>query len=346
MSSFSITKKILSVAILAAFSSTTYAENFYVAGYGGSFQKIFEKEVFPKFEQETGDKVIYVPGNSTDTLAKMRAQRNNPQLDVAIVDGGPMQQALGLDLCGTIDDSPAYKDVYDMAYIKKGSAMAFGVVATGLFYNAEEFKKLGWAAPTSWADLADPKYKGKLVIPPISVTYGLQVLVQYAKMNGGSINNIQPGFKAIIDKVNPNVLAWEPSPGKISELFQNKEALIGAWGSSRVAALKNTGTPVKFVYPKEGAYSLFTAICPVKKKQQKPEVQKFIQLLFAPDVQKALAVQEANGPMLKTLTLDAKTQETVPYSPDEVGKMQTLDWTVVNKNRVQWTNQWNRTVER
>ena len=34
---------------------------------------------------------------------------------------------------------------------------------TGLAYNAKMFKEKGWAAPTSWMDLADPKFKGCLL---------------------------------------------------------------------------------------------------------------------------------------------------------------------------------------
>jgi putative spermidine/putrescine transport system substrate-binding protein len=36
----------------------------------------------------------------------------------------------------------------------------------------------------------------------------------------------------------------------------------------------------------------------------------------------------------------------VPYGPETVNQMTSVDWTVINEHRADWTNQWNRTVER
>ncbi|MFX7148544.1 ABC transporter substrate-binding protein, partial [Acinetobacter baumannii] len=91
--------------------------------------------------------------------------------DVAIVDDGPMYQAIQLGFCGKLDGLPA--DLYDTARFKDDRAVAIGIVATGLMYNTKAFAEKGWAPPTSWNDLKDPKYAKQLVIPPINNTYGL-----------------------------------------------------------------------------------------------------------------------------------------------------------------------------
>jgi putative spermidine/putrescine transport system substrate-binding protein len=64
----------------------------YVAAYGGSFEQTMRRDVIPPFEKQHGVKIEYVAGNSTDTLAKLQAQKGNQQIDVAIVDDGPMYQ--------------------------------------------------------------------------------------------------------------------------------------------------------------------------------------------------------------------------------------------------------------
>ena len=84
-------------------------------------------------------------------------------------------------------------------------------------------------------------------------------------MNGGGEKNIDPGFKVMKDEINPNVLVYEPSPGKMTELFQSGQAVIAVWGTGRVQAFANTGFPVDFVYPKEGAPILLASACPVAK---------------------------------------------------------------------------------
>ena len=73
-----------------------------VAGYGGVWDQHLRKEVFPAFEAKHGVKIEYVAGNSTDTLAKLQAQKGNQVIDVAIVDDGPMYQAIQLGFCAPI----------------------------------------------------------------------------------------------------------------------------------------------------------------------------------------------------------------------------------------------------
>ena len=52
---------------------------------------------------------------------------------------------------------------------------------TGLGYNTRLFKEKGWAAPTSWMDLADPKFKGKVVFQSASgSTFGLHGFLMFS----------------------------------------------------------------------------------------------------------------------------------------------------------------------
>jgi putative spermidine/putrescine transport system substrate-binding protein len=36
----------------------------------------------------------------------------------------------------------------------------------------------------------------------------------------------------------------------------------------------------------------------------------------------------------------------VPYTPEQIDRLVKTDWTYVNEKRSDWTNRWNRTVER
>src|SRR6476659_869380 len=200
--------------------STAQQKTLYAAGYGGSFEQTLRKEIIPAFEAKHGVKVEYIAGNSTDTLAKLQAQKGNQQIDVAIVDDGPMSQAIQLGFCRKIASLPA-ADLFDAARFKDDKAVAIGLVATGLMYNTKYYSEKGWPVPTSWDDLKDPKIKKLLVIPPINNTYGLYTLMMFARMNGGGEKSIEPGFKVMKDDVNANVLAYETSPGKMTELFQS-----------------------------------------------------------------------------------------------------------------------------
>jgi putative spermidine/putrescine transport system substrate-binding protein len=333
------------IVALAAAPSVVSAQQkkLYVAGYGGSFEKTIRDEVIPAFEMENGVKVEYVAGNSTDTLAKLQAQKGNQQIDVAIVDDGPMYQAIQLGFCGKLDGLPA--DLYDAARFKDDRAVGTGLVATGLMYNTKMFAEKGWAPPTSWNDLKDPKYRGQLIIPPINNTYGLHALLMLAKMNGGSEANVDAGFKIFEDEINPNVLAYEPSPGKMTELFQSGQAVLAVWGTGRVQSFANTGFPVDFVYPKEGAVTLLTAACPIAKPDASPLASSFIRKLLEPKIQLVMLKDYGYGPVLKSVVVPPELGKMAPIG-ERAAKLYTADWSIINDKRQEWTKRWNREVER
>ena len=54
----------------------------------GFWDSHLREKVFPEFEKKHNVKIDYVAGNSTDTLAKLQAQKGNQVIDVAIMDDG------------------------------------------------------------------------------------------------------------------------------------------------------------------------------------------------------------------------------------------------------------------
>src|ERR1700722_14002252 len=332
-------------ALLVALAAPAAAQQkVYVAGYGGSFEQTIRNEVMPGFEKKFGVSVEYVAGNSTDSLAKLQAQKGNQQIDVAIVDDGPMYQAIQLGFCGKVTGLPE-ADLYPAARFKDDRAVAIGLAATRLMYNTKNLAQKGWAAPTSWNDLKDAKSKQLLVIPPINNTYGLYALMMFARMNGGGEKNIEPGFKVMKQDVNPNVLAYEPSPGKMTELFESGQAELAVWGSGRVQSFANTGFPVDFIYPKEGAVTLLASACTVAKPNASPLASEFIKAMLTPNMQLILLKDYGYGPVNKTVVVPPGLGTMAPLG-ERAAKLVNPDWDTINAHREEWTKRWNREVER
>lgn len=338
-------KALVGALVLAgAVSAQAQQKTFYVAGYGGSFEQTMRKEIIPAFEKKHGVKIEYVAGNSTDTLAKLQAQKANQQIDVAIVDDGPMYQAISLGFCAPIHGLPD-ADIYENARYKGDKAVGIGLVGTGIMYNTKYFREKGWAPPTSWNDLKDAKYRKLLVMPPINNSYGLYTLVMFARMNGGGEKNIDPGFKVMKEQVNPNVLAYEPSPGKMTELFQSGQAVIAIWGTGRVQSFLATGFPVDFVYPKEGAVTLLASVCPVAKPNASPLAQEFVKAMVEPAFQQVLALEYGYGPVNRKAKVDNEKLKIAPVG-ERAARLVNMDWDTINEKRDDWTKRWNREVER
>ena len=330
--------------LLAGGAALAQDKTLYVAGYGGSFEQTMRKEIIPAFEQKHVVKVEYIAGNSTDTLAKLQAQKANQQIDVAIVDDGPMYQAIALGFCAPIQGLPA-ADIVQAARYKDDKAVGMGLVATGFMYNTKVFAEKGWAPPASWNDLKDPKYKKVLVIPPLNNTYGLHALVMMARLHGGDEKNIEPGFKVFKEQVGPNVLVYEPSPGKMTELFQSGQAIVAIWGSGRVKAFADTGFPVDFVYPKEGAVTLLSSVCPVAKPNASPLASEFVKALVEPKIQEILAKEYGYGPVNKKAVVSPENARMAPIG-ERADKLLLADWDTINTKRDEWNKRWTREIER
>lgn len=337
---------LVTTSLLALSTAAAHAQDqtLYLGAYGGSTETLMQETVIPMWEARTGATVVYVPGNSTDTLAKLRAQEGAQDLDVVFLDDGPMSQAIGFGYCDTVNEE-TFADLYDAARMPEGKAVGVGIIATGIAYNTEMFAKNGWDAPSSWNDLADPKYAGLLVVPPITNGYGLHALIASAMMNGGGVNNIEPGFVAFEGAIGENVLAYEPSSGKMSELFQNGEIALSVWGSGRLKALADSGFPGAFAYPEEGGIKLLVTACPVVGSDLPELAQDFLQFVTSPEIQILLAETNGWAPVNATVELTAEQSVALPVGAEIVDNLITIDYDVVNALRGEWTQQWTRRIE-
>ncbi|MGD9941922.1 MAG: ABC transporter substrate-binding protein [Burkholderiaceae bacterium] len=316
-----------------------------IAAPGGTFEQWLRKDIFPAFEAKTGIKINYVTASATDLLAKLQAQKGNQQIDVGFFDDGPADQAIDLGFCGNLAPAPVYDDLYEHMKFKSNKAVFIGMIATGIVYHKKAFEENRWAPPTSWADLADPKYRKKLVIFPLNSSYGVHALVMAARLKGGSEANIEPGFKYFRESIGPNVLVYEPSPAKVTELFQTRQALIAVYGTGRTKSLADMGVPVEFVYPKEGAVAYYFGACPIAGSKKDKDAQALIQFLLTPEAQVSLARGVGFGPANKTVKLSAEDRRGVPFG-DQIQQLKMIDWNIINRNRAEWNKRWTREIER
>src|SRR5207253_7362153 len=63
-----------------------------IAAWGDPYEAAWRKSLIPEFEKQNNVKIIWVQGFSSQTLAKLRAQKDNPQIDVAMMDDGPLDR--------------------------------------------------------------------------------------------------------------------------------------------------------------------------------------------------------------------------------------------------------------
>lgn len=316
-----------------------------LAAYGGSYEKKMKEVLIPKFEKEYGVKVKYITGSSVDTLSKLQAQKDNPQIDAAFLDDGPQAQAKAFGLLAPLDEKIVTNlaNVYDIAKDKDNVGVGFGIISTGLAYNKETFKQNGWEPLKSWNDLADKKFKGKLVLPSIANTYGVHMLLMAAFANGGDEKNIEPGFKKM-KEIAENAVTFDKT-ADVSNYFLQGQTVASAWGSSRVYTLQDTGFPIEYVIPEEGAPALLATVSVVKNAPNGDLAQKFVNFVLSEDTQIEFANSLFDGPVNKNVKLEGDITNKFVYGEDEISKLVKIDWEYVNQKRAEWTERANKEIE-
>jgi putative spermidine/putrescine transport system substrate-binding protein len=334
--------------LLAATATQVQAQTrtLYVGMNGGNMEKTFTQAVFGPFEQKYNVKIAVVPGGSADILAKAQAAKDKPQMHLMFLDDGVMYRAVGMGLCEKQKPNPNLANLLPVAHIKDDLATGVTISVTGLAYNTKVYAEKGWAPPTSWLDLADPKLKGRVVFQSLpSSTFGLHAFLAFNQIKGGTDANVDPGFKAWPSTIGPNVLEYISNSAKISEMAQTGEAALFPY-APQSTLLKSKGVPVEYVQPKEGAIVLMVAQCVIANNTEPQLAQELAAYLLSPQAQ-ALALENGNyNPTNTKVQVSGTAAAEQARMNGFVKAARAVDWDEINKNRAVWNTRWSRTIER
>ena len=339
---------LVAAALTLAAAAQAQDKTLYIGMNGGDMERSYTKYVFPAFEKIYGVKVVVVPGTSSDILAKVQASKEKPPVHVMFLDDGVMMRAIKMGLCQKMADSPTLKDLYPAARMAGDMAAGVNVGMTGIGYNKKMFDEKKWAAPTSWMDFADPKFKGKVVFQSMPASsFGLHGFLMFNRIQGGTDKNVDPGFTKWGGTIGPNVLEYIPSSAKLSEMVQTGEAAIFPLTPTAVATQKARGVPMEYAQPKEGSVLLMVGECVTANNGNPAMAQKLAEFLLTPQAQSA-ALEFGNQipSNLKTQPSNPTAQATVDKFKVYMKTVNTLDWDAVNTLRPEWNTRWNKTVER
>lgn len=315
--------------------------------YAGPSQEPHRFYLVEPFERaRPGMKVRLVPDEAGEYVARVQAAvaagRPSP-VDLAPNGEPPHLRLIGLGLLErtNTDLVPNLKHVHQ-AFIEKGQG--YGVPATysliGIAYNTKKVSK----PPTSWKDLWDPAYRGKVGLTSTSSNLGLGFLVATAKNNGGDEGNLDPAWQAI-KQLAPFLIA--PNPTALAQLFEREEIVIGPLWSTEAAVLASKGLPIKFVKPQPGAIAIVSFLSVIKGTQYIQQAHELLNGVLSVEYQtKAAAKPYFFGPTNVKVSVPQEAADYIPTSLAEVRRLQTVNWPIVVPRRAAIVDRWNREFAR
>jgi len=338
---------VAALALAAAGSAFAQSKTLYVGMNGGNFERVFTQAVFPAFEKANDVKIVVVPGTSSDILAKATAAKDKPQMHVMFLDDGVMVRAIGAGLCEKLKPSEGLADLPAGARMSGDMAAGIDMGMTGLAYNKKMFDERGWAAPTSWMDLADPKFKDKVVFQSASASsFGLHAFLMFNRIQGGDDRNFEPGFRQWPASVGPNVREYIPNSEPLANMIQSDEAALFPLTPTAIARLKRRGIPVEYAHPKEGAVILMVGECVVARNSEPELSQKLALYLLSAQAQAKALEWAGNFPSNKNVQAPADNAEALKRFQGYMANAKILDWDQINAARPAFNARWNRMISR
>lgn len=300
------------------------------------------KELSKGFEEKYNCKVIIdeTSGNS-DRLNKIMAQKNSPEIDVALMTD--IFAALGNEkgLFEKVDPKVVTNidNLYDFAKNADGYGPCYSVVRYGIIYDTATVKE----APKSYKDLFSGKYNGQLSLPDMASTAGPYLLTVLAEGTGGSATNVDPGFELL--KANKdNVKQWYLASSDVQKAFSTGEIGVSVFMDMNMPTLKEAGLNVEWVDPEEGDFSA-AATANIVKNCKNPELaQLFVNYLISDDVQNQVADKLNEAPTNKNATMSDEKKAYLAYGQEAMDSLKKFDWAYINSNKPAWIEKFQKEV--
>ena len=257
---------------LLASSASAQQLTVYTAGPAG-----LSKSLSAGFEKSTGVKVNVFQATTGQIMARLTAERANPQADVLIsaswdtaVDLKKADQLLAYQSPNAKTVAPALKDTH---YVAQGAA------ALAIVWNS----KSGKPRPSDWADLAAPAYKDAVTIPDPSLSGAAFGMVS------GIVTHKDYGWKLFESLRANGALVPGANAQALNPVLQGaRAAVMGAVDYIAIGASAK-GESVEIIYPSSGTVLEARPAMIMKSSKNVENAKRFIDYMLSEEGQSIVA---------------------------------------------------------
>ncbi|HBG74002.1 MAG: hypothetical protein A2X25_02325 [Chloroflexi bacterium GWB2_49_20] len=303
----------------------------------GSYEDIFKKYVYEPFTAKTGVKITSTPQAEWYNLAKIKQEvdSGNPTLDISVQLPGDVVRGGKDGLFEEINVAsvPMTADLFDQAKALLPWGLGYLVYSYGIGYRP------GTGDYSSWWDIWDPKYAGRLSLGKTETTYVVQTI---NRLITGKMSPVDTdAVFAKLDELKPNIKKMFESDADLRNMYNAEEIDAFVFFNGRVAVQQDDGIDVLFSSPSEGAFAAFDFLCITKNSKNKDIAQEFINFSLEPEQQVNIGKYMHYGPTNKTVTFDDPKYCAVMPCGGAMDSLWFEDAEYVSENQDAWIERWN-----
>ncbi|HOO76141.1 MAG TPA: ABC transporter substrate-binding protein [Tepiditoga sp.] len=240
------------------------------------------RKILTKFTEDTGIKVKYIFLSSGPALARLEAEKNNPQADLWF--GAPMSNhiiAKERDL--TIPYMSYFTNIDSQFYDTEGYYHTFYMNPIGIGINLSVMEQIKADLPKDWEDLTKSVYKNMIQYPnPQSSGTAYSLLTGLINVYG------EDGAMDYLKKLAPNVQSYTQSGTGPSKTVGVGQAGIGIQFTPAFFQFKEQGYPVEVMFPPEGVPYESACLSIVKGSKNVQEAERLVDWVLSKAGQQAI----------------------------------------------------------
>ncbi|MFU2132697.1 extracellular solute-binding protein [Gallibacterium anatis] len=279
--SFSKLLKTTLISSLILFSSSIFAEKLYIYNW----TEYIPNSLLQQFTKETGIEVVYSTFESNEEMYSKMKLTNGGGYDLIFPSSYYIEKMAKEGMLAKLDKTKLVnfsqitpsllnknfdpENQYSLPYV-------YGL--TGIGINSAEIDP---KAVTSWADLWNSKYKGKILLTADSrEVFHIALLLKGFSPNTTEDKEIESAYH-LLQKLIPNVQSFNSDSPDVPYV-QGEVSLGMIWNGSAFRAHKEN-PDIQFIYPREGVIIWMDNYAIPKNAEHKEAAYKFIDFMLRPE---------------------------------------------------------------
>lgn len=245
-----------------------------------SSQSLEWSEVLIKeFMEKTGIQVDIISGATGDLVARMRAEKNNPQADVLW--GGVADSYHAIPELLETYVSPERAFIFEKYWDANEKWHACDVSPNVIIYNTKLVSRED--APKSWQDLLDPKFRGRIAfVDPAKSSAAFGALMGAVFAMGRDDGK---GYEYMGKLIENMAGKFSSGSSAIIKQVADGEHAVGITYEEGALRYMTAGADMQLVYPSEGTNISVGGISIIKNAPNMASAKKFIDFMLGKEAQ-------------------------------------------------------------
>lgn len=287
------------------------------------------------YTKKTGVKVNLVTQSSSgEGLVKLQAMKSAPSVDVWLTTSSVAERAVtDQQLFAPLPAAqmPNLKDV--MPGLATPNYVALYSYPLSIVYRNDLVDK----PITSWKELWDPRFAGKIAVPAMGFYQGRMLMI--AANVGGKPGSADTGFD-MLKKIKPNAAMFYNSDAQARQALAQGEVSVLIAPPSQAKRVADAGRPVKIVSPKGTPMNSDVAV--LVRTPNSALAADYLNFLLSADINGQIAEKLNMSAINRKSTQPAALVDALPKPGDEM----VIDEKNVNANIGAWTDRFNQEIAR